>query len=253
MATAVFGNIGPVAAIGFVLGLLGIGLGYPGQPHVVNRFMALRAGERSVIVARRVAVVWAIVVYAGMITLGLCGRLLLPELVDREVVFLATTDALFHPVVAGVMVAAVLSAIMSTADSQLLVAASAVTHDLGFGKKDSRSALLWSRGVVLLLAAAAVLAALIGPRQIFSPVLVAWSALGAAFGPLLLVTVWKGPVPPGRTLVAMLTGLTLAISGAILKSGIDSSWAPVLERVVPFATAFLIAATGPARKGVRFI
>jgi sodium/proline symporter len=245
---SLFGNAAPVAAVGFVLGLLGIGLGYPGQPHVVNRFMALRAGQRSVIVARRVAVLWAVLVYAGMIVLGLCGRLLLPDLVDREVVFLAATDALFPPVVAGVMVAAVLSAIMSTADSQLLVAASAVTHDLGVGKKDSASALLWSRSVVLLLAAAAVLAALLGPRQIFSPVLVAWSALGAAFGPLLLVTVWKGPVPPGRTLATMLTGLTLAVAGAILKSGIDSSWAPVLERVVPFATAFLIAATGSVRK-----
>lgn len=238
-----FGSMGAAAAIGFAAGLLGIGLGYPGQPHVVNRFMALRAGERAMADARRVAMIWAVLVYAGMITLGLCGRILLPYLEDREVVFLAATDSLFPPVLAGVMIAAVLSAIMSTADSQLLVAGSALTQDLGLGSGDNRKTLLWSRVAVLALSLAAILAALYGPRQIFSPVLVAWSALGAAFGPLLLVTVIMGPVPGGRTLAAMSTGLILAIAGVAIKStGIAGSWGPVLERVVPFTVALLVAA-----------
>ncbi len=238
-----FGNMGTAAAIGFIAGLLGIGLGYPGQPHVVNRFMALREGDRSMKIAGRVAVTWAILVYAGMILLGLCGRILLPGLADREVVFLAATDALFPPVLAGIMVAAVLSAIMSTADSQLLVAGSALTHDLGIGAGDNRKTLRWSRVTVLSLSVAAILAALYGPSQIFSPVLVAWSALGAAFGPLLLVTVIQGPVPPLRTLAAMGTGLLLAVIGATIKStGIAGTWGPVLERVVPFTVALLVAA-----------
>ncbi|MBD3867357.1 MAG: sodium/proline symporter [Acidobacteria bacterium] len=238
-----FGNMGAAAAIGFIAGLLGIGLGYPGQPHVVNRFMALRAGDSAMITARRVAMTWAVLVYTGMITLGLCGRILLPYLADREVVFLAATDALFPPILAGVMVAAVLSAIMSTADSQLLVAGSALTHDLGIGGGDNRKTLLWSRITVLSLSIAAILTALYGPQQIFSPVLVAWSALGAAFGPLLLVTVIKGPVPPGKTLAAMATGLILAITGVAIKStGVAGTWGPVLERVVPFTVALLVAA-----------
>jgi sodium/proline symporter len=238
-----FGSMGAAASIGFIAGLLGIGLGYPGQPHVVNRFMALRAGQRAMVDARRIAMIWAVLVYAGMITLGLCGRILLPYLEDREVVFLAATDTLFPPMVAGVMIAAVLSAIMSTADSQLLVAGSALTQDLGLGSGDNRKTLLWSRITVLALSIAAILAAIYGPRQIFSPVLVAWSALGAAFGPLLLVTVIRGPVPPGRTLAAMATGLILAITGVAIKStGVAGTWGPVLERVVPFSVALLVAA-----------
>jgi sodium/proline symporter len=145
--------------------------------------------------------------------------------------------------VAGVMIAAVLSAIMSTADSQLLVAGSALTQDLGLGSGDNKKTLLWSRITVLALSIAAILAAIYGPRQIFSPVLVAWSALGAAFGPLLLVTVIRGPVPPGRTLAAMATGLILAITGVAIKStGVAGTWGPVLERVVPFSVALLVAA-----------
>ncbi len=238
-----FQNFGFVSGVGFVLGLMGIGLGYPGQPHVVNRFMALRRGAHEIRVARAVALAWAAMVYAGMILLGLCGRLLLPALADREVVFLAAADTLFPPVVAGVMVAAVLSAIMSTADSQLLVAASALTQDLGVAGDDSRATLRWSRVVVLALSVFAVLAALFGPKQIFSPVLVAWSALGAVFGPLLLVTVFRGPVPPRQTLLAMVTGLLLVVLGALgsryLVGG--STWGPVLERVLPFAAALAVA------------
>ena len=76
----------PAAGVGFVLGLLGIGLGYPGQPHVVNRFMAIR-DEASMRSARLIALGWAVVVYAGMLTLGWAGRVLVPELADNEVVF----------------------------------------------------------------------------------------------------------------------------------------------------------------------
>ena len=89
---------------------------------------------------------WAVVVYAGMVVLGWSGRVLIPVLADKEVIFVAATNQLFPPVVAGIVLAAVLSAIMSTADSQLLVAASAVTHDLGWGSSDPVSN-LWHLSV----------------------------------------------------------------------------------------------------------
>jgi sodium/proline symporter len=98
--------------IGFVIGTLGIGLGYPGQPHVVNRFMALRDEPGAVRSARRIAIGWAVVIYAGMITLGLAGRVLFPGLGDKERVLVVATNELFPPVLAGVVLAAVLSAIM---------------------------------------------------------------------------------------------------------------------------------------------
>jgi sodium/proline symporter len=229
------------AAIGFVAGLLGIGLGYPGQPHVVNRFMALRQGAAVLARARRVAIAWAVLVFAGMIVLGLAGRVLFAGLADPEVVFLAATNELFPPVVAGVMVAAVLSAILSTADSQLLVAASAVAHDLGGGGA-GREMLHRSRIVVAALAVVAVAAALWGPREIFSPVLVAWSVLGAVFGPPLLITVLRSPPPPARTLAAMSAGLVLTVAGATWKATSGEPWDPVWERVVPFLVSLAIVA-----------
>src|SRR5690606_20721686 len=122
-------GLAPAAAIGFVLGLLGIGLGYPGQPHVVNRFMALR-DEQGVIAGRRIAMSWAVVIYAGMIALGWALRIALPGLANREDAFMLGAELLLPPVIAGIMIAAVLSAIMSTVDSQLLVADSTVSHDL---------------------------------------------------------------------------------------------------------------------------
>jgi sodium/proline symporter len=212
---------------------------------VVNRFMALRPGQGELRRARAIAIGWAVLVYCGMIVTGLAGRVLFPDLADGEVVFLTTSNQLLHPVAAGVMLAAVLSAIMSTADSQLLVAASSVTHDLRPGHGTDLGFLRGSRAVVLLLSLAAVAAALVGPTEIFAPVLVAWSAMGAAFGPVLLVRVLRGPVSAARTLVAMSSGLVLTIAGALLRTSVAGDWGGAAERVLPFAVALAIAATGP--------
>jgi len=234
-------GLGLAAGTGFVLGLFGIGLGYPGQPHVVNRFMALRGGERELVQARRIAMSWAVVVYAGMLLLGWSGRVLFPGIADAEVVFITAANELCPPLVSGVMVAAVLSAIMSTADSQLLVAASSVTWDLPRRRAGGPELLRGSRAVVLALSAVAAVAALYGPREIFSPVLVAFAALGAAFGPLLLVTVLRGPVAPARTLIAMSAGLLLTVAGALYRTQVGGAWGAAAERVLPFLVALGIA------------
>ncbi|MGH9339936.1 MAG: sodium/proline symporter [Acidobacteriota bacterium] len=249
-------NLSPVLAVGFVLSLLGIGFGYPGQPHVVNRFMALRKGEGALKRARRIAMVWAVVVYAGMLLLGLCGRILFPDLLDSEVVFISAANQLFHPIVSGIIIAAVLSAIMSTADSQLLVAASSITYDLKFGDlapdgggplsgyplRGRGSVLLRSRLVVVLISLGAVVIALVGSQRIFSQVLFAWTAMGAAFGPLLLITVLKGPVSSGRTLAAMIAGFSLSV----LAYSFPETRGGVLERVLPFIVAFAIILLHPS-------
>ncbi len=231
----------PLAA-GFIAGLLGIGLGYPGQPHVVNRLMALRddAG-RALVVGRRVAMAWAVVVYAGMLVLGWCGRVLAPALGDNETVFIAATNLLFPPVVAGVMLAAVLSAVMSTADSQLLVAGSAVTHDLGWKGATPAATLRRARLVVLALSAVAAVGAATTDASIFDRVLFAWGAMGAAFGPLLLWTACRGAVPPGRTVVAMLLGASVSVAAFFVFTDADDKW---IERVVPFALVLGVIALG---------
>lgn len=230
-------NMAAPAAIGFIAGLFGIGLGYPGQPHVVNRFMAIR-DEEGVRVGRRIAIAWAVVVYLGMLILGLCGRILYPDLADKEMVFLHVANNLFHPVISGVMVAGVLSATMSTADSQLLVAASCVTHDMPYPQ--AGNSLRYSRLVVLLLSAGAVMVALFASSEIFSRVLFAWTAMGSAFGPLLLVTLLRGPVDKAYTLAAMLAGFLLSVSAYSIAET-KGTW---IERVLPFVIALSIAWAG---------
>jgi sodium/proline symporter len=239
---SIWGDLPLAAGLGLALGLLGIGLGYPGQPHVVNRFMALR-DDRAVARGRVVAIAWGILIYAGMITLGLCARVLLPELTDREDAFVLLTRELLHPVLAGVMLAAVLSAIMSTADSQLLVAASTISHDLWPRPQDARTNLLRSRLTVLGLSVGAVAVALYATSEIFGSVLFAWSAMGSAFGPVLLVRVVRGRVEPGQVLASMLSGFALSVLAYSFPETKGGPW----ERVAPWAIALAIAAW-PARR-----
>lgn len=236
------GGRAPAAAVGFVLGLLGIGLGYPGQPHVVNRFMAVR-DEASIRRARTIAITWGLVMYSGMLVVGWCARVLLPELADKEVAFLQTTRELLPPVVAGVMIAAVLSAVMSTADSQLLVAASSVAHDLRADDRPGGVPLRRTRAVVLGLSAVAVGLALWGSQEIFSRVLFAWTAMGAAFGPLLLVLVLGGPVRARARLVAIGLGFGLSVLAYSIPALAGGAW----ERVMPFVVAFAVAWRGRER------
>jgi sodium/proline symporter len=231
------------AAIGFVLGLLGIGLGYPGQPHVVNRFMAAR-DEATLGQARRISMAWAGVLYTGMIVLGLCARVLLPDLADHEAAFIACTQAVLPPVLSGVMIAAVLSAVMSTADSQLLVAASSVAYDLPGAQSRVDALVGRSRIVVLALSILAMGAALVGEADIFSKVLFAWSAMGAAFGPLLLVEVIAGPVRPGHRFAAIACGFVLSVAAHLFVAGQSRG---VAEGVAPFLVALAISLLGRRR------
>lgn len=234
------------AGLGFVLGLLGIGLGYPGQPHVVNRFMALK-DENSVVNARRIAIGWAIIIYPGMLVTGWAGRMLFSDIGDSETIFIQAANELLHPVAAGIMIAAVLSAIMSTADSQLLVAASSVTSDW---QRDRSKPHLWtSRAVVVGLCIAAIVLALTGTQKIFSKVLFAWSAMGAAFGPALLVRLWRGPISGPFLLASTWLGFTASVAATnLVAADVRAIYGGVLERVVPFLLALLVAWWGSHRQ-----
>ncbi len=227
------------AGIGFVIGLAGIGLGYPGQPHVVNRFMAME-NLKDIPTARLIAITWAVIIYTGMVILGWCGRLLVSALGDGEQVLFALATLLLPSIMAGIMVSAILSAIMSTADSQLLVAASSVSHDLRNGKMTTHESLKQSRWVVLSIGIAAILLAVYSPEAIFSRVLFAWQALAAAFGPLLIITLWRGSVRPNWRIAAMTSGFTLTV---ILNWTADTP-GDIAERYIP-----MLAALGLAWRG----
>lgn len=232
------------AAAGFALGLLGIGLGYPGQPHAINKYMGMAPGA-SLRVARWVGMSWAVLLYCGMVLLGLCGRLLveLPE-GRHETVLYALNGHLHAPILEGIVVAAVLSAIMSTVDSQLLVCGSTVTHDLRLGARSQRSTLWVARLTVVVISAGALVAALLVDDTLFRHVLFAWSALGSAFGPVLLVHLLRGPVRPWWAFAAMALGGGLAIVTnrvTLFASGFD-------ERVLAWAVCLLVAWLGSGRR-----
>ncbi|NQU49079.1 MAG: sodium/proline symporter [Planctomycetes bacterium] len=194
--------------IAFLAGTMGIGLGYPGQPHVVNRYMALRS-EDDIRRGTWITMAWGLVIYCGMLLAGWCGRVLTSALADGETVLLRLTTDLFPPVVAGVIVAAVLSAIMSTADSQLLVCGSTVAHDLP--RRSSIRKVGLDRFAIVAISLLAIVAALKVDESIFKTVLFAWSALGAAFGPLLLVRLLRGQVHDKAALASIWLGFGVTL------------------------------------------
>ncbi|MEZ5965997.1 MAG: sodium/solute symporter [Planctomycetota bacterium] len=232
------------AALGLVFGLLSIGLGYPGQPHVVNRFMAVRdaAALRR---ARVISMTWAVLIYSGMVLAGLCARIVVPALANAESSFMELTRAAFPSVVTGLMLATVLSAIMSTVDTQLLSAGTAITHDLGLRASGPAAALRRSRLVVALVSAGAAVAAVLGSDTLFNRVLFAWTTLGAAFGPLLLCTVFLGPVSPLATVATMVMGAGLSVATYYTPGA--SRW---LMNGLPIVMAAVVAVAGVRRREV---
>ncbi len=195
------------ALLGFLLGsgALGINFGYPGQPHVLVRFMALKNRHEAKI-AGVVAVAWGAMVYWGAVTVGLLARAMTEAGAAWGEPLRASKDAseqclvlaaanLLPAVVAGVVLAAVLSAICSTADSQLVVAASAAANDLWarvIAKKNiAGNNLLLDRCVVFVLGISAVLLVIDKDVQVYEYVLTyGWAILGAAFGPQVILLLW---------------------------------------------------------------
>ena len=232
------GNAG-LLGIGFAAGMMLVGLGAFGQPQLLNRFMALR-NATALRQARAIAIGWFIVVLAGMLLLGLCGHVLLPHASDGETVFFTLTNDLFPAVVGGVITAAVLSAIMSTADSQLLVAAAAVAHDLGLARRAPRHALTISRLVMAAICVVAVAIAIQLPASIFGRVLFAWNGLGAAFGPIVFARACGRDVAAWATGAAMIAGFGLT---AALYSLPDTP-GDLAERLLPFAVSGLLVFIG---------
>ena len=222
-------------AAGVIIGGVSIGIGTYGQPHLLVRFMALR-DERALLQARWIVTVWYFTVFLGMIALGLAGRILLPELGDPETVFFSANEALLPPFLGAVLLAAVLSAIMSTADSQLLVAAGVIAHDLGLGHLGRASLLRVSRVVIVLLVVAAVAVAVYLPESIFNRVLFAWIALGSAFGPLVFLRLAGYEAAPMAILLSILTGFSLSVIFYLL----PNTPGEILERLAPFCCAFAV-------------
>jgi sodium/proline symporter len=179
-----------------IISLMAWGLGYFGQPHILARFKAIRS-VADVPAARGIAVSWVSITLICAVLVGLVGIGYLEQPLqgaDTEKVFILLVDALFHPVIAGLCLAAILAAIMSTADSQLLVSAAALTSDLYkpfFRRAASEQELIWTgRIAVLVIAMIGLVLAWDPERKVLDLVAYAWAGFGAAFGPALILSLY---------------------------------------------------------------
>ncbi|MFK7740200.1 MAG: hypothetical protein AB8H80_07740 [Planctomycetota bacterium] len=243
--TSLGGPFDGPAAFAFAFGLIGIGLGYPGQPHAVNKFMGM-APDASMTVARVVGISWAVILYTGMLVLGWAVRAYWPGGLYEDAIYDASKN-LLPTVVDGIVVASVLAAIMSTVDSQLLVCASSVTHDLGVAKRFPDKMLIIARATVLGIGAGALVAALLLPNTVFDNVMFAWAALGSAFGPLLLVRLLRGHVAPNWAFASMLTGGLGAVLGYYVPRFATDLPSGFVDRVGSWVLALAIALVGSRR------
>ena len=194
-----------------VLSLLSWGLGYFGQPHILLRFMAIKQAE-SIGVAQGIAISWTAACLGLSIVIGMLGWLLLSVPLEEsasETVYLVLLEQFFPPLLAALASAAILAAIMSTADSQLLVAATTISRDLLplLNKNIRDQHQLWlGRIMVIVIALMAARLALQPGNSILQLVAYAWAGFGAAFGPLLLTMLYQPRLSLSAALAGMLSG-----------------------------------------------
>jgi len=207
---------------GGVAGVLGIlsaaawGLGYFGQPHILVRFMSAKSLAK-LRESTAIAIVWVFISLTGAVVIGLVGIGMFESLPDgdAEKVFIHMISAVMHPWIAGVMLAAILSAIMSTIDSQLLVSSSALTEDFYQKaiKRDAgaREIVLVSRLCVVFISVVALALALRPSDTILGIVAYAWGGFGAAFGPLILFALFSRRTSWQAALIGMVTGTVVLV------------------------------------------
>jgi len=236
---------GGLAAVSVILGGLSWGLGYLGQPHLLIRYMAIR-NPIDVKKARTIAILWALPGITGAFLIGLVAlNYYGPEYfnyfdVEQAMPLLALE--LLPPVFAGLLISGAVAAMMSTADSQLLVSTSAITEDFihqYLGINISNKALVrLSRFTIVILGLFAFGIAYLSElqqRNIFGVVSYAWSGLGSAFGPALLLSLWWSDTTRKGIIAGLLTGFLTTIIWANTDLKLI-----VTERLVSFAFAFLM-------------
>lgn len=210
--------------LGFIdiISQLGWGLGYFGMPHILVRFMAIRK-EKEVKFSAIVAIVWVTFSLFFACIVGVLGKIFLPNLENSETVFIAMIKSVFlnidaiipFPIIGGLFICGILAAIMSTADSQLLVTASALTRDIYnsiINKKASNEKLiLFSRGFVLLIAFLGIILAWNKDSSVMELVSNAWAGFGATFGPVILVSIYYKNMSKVSAIIGIISGALIII------------------------------------------
>lgn len=209
-----------------IISLLAWGLGYFGQPHIIVRFMALRS-SKDIPVARTVYTYWNVLAMFGAVFVGFAGIAFFAKtpLSNPETVFIQFAKVLFNPWLTGILLVAILSAIMSTISAQLVVSASVISEDFykGFLRKNAgqKELVMVSRCAVLAVSLLAILLAFNPESSVLSLVGYAWAGFGAAFGPAILLAVfWKGTTRNGTVAGIITGGVTVILWSTLTKHGI---------------------------------
>lgn len=209
-------------SVGAAIGFMGIGLGSAGNPHILARYMSIDS-SKQLKTAAVVGTIWNVLMAWGAVFIGLAGRAYFPDISmlpagDTENLFPLIAQQQLHPVIFGVVLASIFAAIMSTADSQLLVAASSVVRDI-YEKRirkgeeiPQKRLVLYSRLVVLVLVILSLLFVFLVEDLVFWLVLFAWAGLGASIGPTtILALYWKGTTRMG-VFAGLITGTFVTIA-----------------------------------------
>ena len=218
-----YDNGNPMSAVS-IISQLAWGLGYFGMPHILVRFMAIK-NENEVRKSRKVAITWVVISLSAACFLGIIGRSYFQDSLlangQQENVFINMIQDIFNnhihiPFIGGLLLCAILAAIMSTADSQLLVTASSISEDVYKGvinkKASDKSMLLISRITVLVVSAVAFMIALDPNSSVMGLVSNAWAGFGATFGPVVLMSLfWKRSNVTGAAFGMIAGGLTVIL------------------------------------------
>jgi sodium/proline symporter len=216
ISMSLFDTNSGVMGIVAIISTMAWGLGYFGQPHILARFMSIK-NVKELSRSTVIATVWVVISLFGAILVGLIAIAMYPEAPggDAEKVFIYMISDLFNPWVGGILLAAILSAIMSTIDSQLLVSSSALTEDFyqKIIKHDaSEKELIWvGRWCVIIISFIAMVLALNPKSSILSLVSYAWGGFGAAFGPVVLMALFSKKTTWKSALSGMVTGAIVCV------------------------------------------
>ncbi|MBM3580194.1 MAG: sodium/proline symporter PutP [Alphaproteobacteria bacterium] len=202
-----------------LLGCFAWGLGYFGQPHIISKYMAIK-NSREISLARKICISWMSLSMLGAAAVGLLGFVYFANqpLKEPETVFISMATQIFHPVMIGILIAAILAAIMSTLNSQIIICCSSLAKDFyqRFFRKGAseKEMLLVSRSGVVLIAMISCLLALDEKSSVLQLVAHAWAGLGASIGPVILFSLFYQKT----TKLAAIVGIISGAVGAILFS-----------------------------------
>jgi len=224
------------------------GLGYFGQPHIIVRFMAIRS-LKDVPVARNIGMSWMAISLIGAISLGIFGRAYAVrnglDVQDPETIFIILANLLFHPLITGFLYAALLAAIMSTISSQLLVSSSSLTEDfyrLFLRKEASEKELVAiGRACVVIVGLVAVVIASDEDSQVLGLVSNAWAGFGAAFGPLIILSLMWPRTNGAGAIAGMVVGAATVMIWIALGWNGSFMGGPGIYEIIPGFIAAMIA------------